>query len=230
MKKLVVYQTEISRDEEGRYSLNDLHKAAIANGKATASQRPAEFLKSKSVKAFVQSLSDATNIASVVVHKGGVFQGSFAVELLAIRYAAWIDPAFEVAVYDKFRNATPPAQNNSLPGDYIEALSALLESEKQKAIMAPKAEVFDRIVERTNLLNATQVGQAIGMSAIKLNQVLTELNVYNRNIKRSKAFQQWFVDAGYGEMKQTEQGYPQALFSTSGQAWVVQKLTSEGVI
>lgn len=56
----------------------------MANGKAGASQRPAEFLKSKSVKAFVQSLTDATNIASVVVHKGGVFQGSFAVELLAI--------------------------------------------------------------------------------------------------------------------------------------------------
>lgn len=116
------------------------------------------------------------------------------------------------------------------PGNYIEALEALIESEKQKAIMAPKAEVFDRIVERTNLLNATQVGQAVGMSAIKLNQNLTELDVYNRNIKRSKAFQQWFIDGGYGEMKQTEQGYPQALFTTAGQAWVVQKLTSEGVI
>lgn len=96
--------------------------------------------------------------------------------------------------------------------------------------MSPKAEVFDRIVERTNLLNATQVGQAVGMSAIKLNQNLTELDVYNRNIKRSKAFQQWFVDGGYGEMKQTEQGYPQALFTTAGQAWVVQKFTSEGII
>lgn len=107
---------------------------------------------------------------------------------------------------------------------------ALIESEKQKAIMAPKAEVFDRIVERTNLLNATQIGQPIGMSAIKVNQHLTELNVYNRSIKRGKAFQQWFVDGGYGEMTQTEMGYPQALFTTAGQAWVVQKFISEGVI
>lgn len=134
------------------------------------------------------------------------------------------------AVLEKLKKLSPPKEDFKLPANYVEALEALVESEKQKAIMEPKAEVFDRIVERTNLLNATQVGQAVGMSAIKLNQVLTEINVYNRNIKRSKAFQQWFVDAGYGEMKQTEQGYPQALFTTSGQAWVVQKLTSEGVI
>ena len=134
------------------------------------------------------------------------------------------------AVLEKLKQLAPRKEEVSLPGNYIEALEALVESEKQKAIMAPKAEVFDRIVERTNLLNATQVGQAVGMSAIKLNQNLTELDVYNRNIKRSKAFQQWFIDGGYGEMKQTEQGFPQALFTTAGQAWVVQKLTSEGVI
>jgi len=134
------------------------------------------------------------------------------------------------AVLEKLKQLAPRKEEVALPGNYIEALEALIESEKQKAIMAPKAQVFDRIVERTNLLNATQVGQAVGMSAIKLNQNLTELDVYNRNIKRSKAFQQWFVDGGYGEMKQTEQGYPQALFTTSGQAWVVQKFTSEGII
>lgn len=117
-----------------------------------------------------------------------------------------------------------------LPKTLPEALRLAADLAERNAIMAPKAEVFDRIVERTNLLNATQVGQSVGMSAIKLNQTLTELDVYNRNIKRSKAFQQWFVDGGYGEMKQTDQGYPQALFTTAGQAWVVQKFTSEGII
>lgn len=147
----------------------------------------------------------------------------------SIIVVAQLSPEFTARLVDRWQELEM-ASKPQLPGNYIEALEALVESEKQKAIMAPKAEVFDRIVERTNLLNATQVGQSVGMSAIKLNQVLTELDVYNRNIKRSKAFQQWFVDAGHGEMKQTEVGYPQALFTTSGQAWVVQKLTSEGVI
>lgn len=147
----------------------------------------------------------------------------------SIIVVAQLSPEFTARLVDRWQELEK-AMQPQLPGNYIEALEALIESEKQKAIMAPKAEVFDRIVERANLLNATQVGQAVGMSAIKLNQNLTEMDVYNRNIKRSKAFQQWFVDEGYGEMKQTEQGYPQALFTTSGQAWVVQKFTSEGII
>lgn len=147
----------------------------------------------------------------------------------SIIVVAQLCPEFTARLVDRWQELESSGQHK-LPGTYIEALEALVESEKQKSIMAPKADVFDRIVERTNLLNATQVGQAVHMSAVKLNQILNELDVYNRSIKRSKAFQQWFVDKGYGEMKQTEQGYPQALFTTAGQAWIVQKFTTEGII
>ncbi len=75
----------------------------MANGKASESQRPGSFLQAESVKAFVQELTDATKIASVVSVKGGTNQGTYAVELVAIRYAAWIDPAFEVQVYQTFQ-------------------------------------------------------------------------------------------------------------------------------
>lgn len=47
------------QDDEGRYCLNDLHKAAMAAGKATLSQRPGESLKTASVSEFVQTLTDA---------------------------------------------------------------------------------------------------------------------------------------------------------------------------
>lgn len=186
------------------------------------------------VKRSAERLSDAGILTQPLAESDFEHRGNTYTEYLfnkrdSLVLVARLSPEFTAAVVDRWQTLEKASQPQ-LPGNYIEALEALVESEKQKAIMAPKADVFDRIVERTNLLNATQVGQAVGMSAIKLNQVLTELNVYNRNIKRSKAFQQWFVDAGHGEMKQTEQGYPQALFSTSGQAWVVQKLTSEGVI
>lgn len=46
-------------DNEGRYNLNDLHAAAVAEGNATESQRPGEFLKTKQVRAFVRALTDA---------------------------------------------------------------------------------------------------------------------------------------------------------------------------
>lgn len=90
-------------DDEGRYSLNDLHAAAVAEGKATESQRPGEFLKTKQVRRFVRALSDAKKIASVLTIKGGHQQGSWGLELIAIRYAAWLNPLFEIKVYETFQ-------------------------------------------------------------------------------------------------------------------------------
>lgn len=124
----------IRRDAEGRYSLNDLHKAAIAAGKATSSHAPAQFLRTDGTKAFIAAFDarlardtenpasvdvqnctsdasvqkctvcDAQKIASVQTGKGRN-GGTFAVELVAIRYAAWIDPSFEVDVYLTFQAA-----------------------------------------------------------------------------------------------------------------------------
>ena len=68
-------------DGEGRYNLNDLHAAAVAEGKTTESQRPGEFLKTKQVRRFVQALSDAKKIASVLT----------------------INPLFEIKVYETFQ-------------------------------------------------------------------------------------------------------------------------------
>jgi len=101
---LSIVGVSVRQDSYGRFSLNDLHKAAIANGKASQSQRPANFLKSEPVKAFVSELdSDATQIASVESVKGGKNQGTYAAELVAIRYAGWIDPSFEITVYRTFQ-------------------------------------------------------------------------------------------------------------------------------
>lgn len=92
-------------DSEGRYNLNDLHASAMKAGNATESQRPGEFLKSAQVKRFVDELTDATIIASVKTVRGGKEQGSWGHELVAIRYAAWIEPKFEIQVYNTFVEA-----------------------------------------------------------------------------------------------------------------------------
>lgn len=95
------------------------------------------------------------------------------------------------------------------------------------AIAEPKAMVYDTIIERDTLLNATQVGSKIGLTAQKLNKLLSVANVYDKRIKRSKTFSSWFVEKGLGEMKQTPSGYPQALFTTKGEAWVVENFGIE---
>ncbi|AUR85073.1 antirepressor protein [Vibrio phage 1.067.O._10N.261.52.C9] len=117
-----------------------------------------------------------------------------------------------------------------IPTNFAEALQLAANQAKALELAAPKVAFVDNLVDRTSLMNASQVAQKHKKSAIWLNKILTELKVYNKTVKRGKVFQQWFVDKGYGEMKQTEVGHPQALFTTAGEVWINEKLITEGVI
>ena len=65
----------------------------------------------------------------------------------------------------------------------------------------------------------------------KMNRKLDELGgVYNKCVKRGRAFCHDWVLSGYGEMKITEMGYPQPLFTTKGSLRVAEIFTSEGVV
>lgn len=138
MSKLVIIEnTLVRQDTFGRYCLNDLHRAAVAQGKATESQRPSVFLRSEGISAFVQKLSEALKSASVNIIKGGLESGSWADELVAIRYAAWIEPAFEVQVYEQFRDSVKGGTNALT--EQVQAGLAMLEFYKQEMRPAPSA-------------------------------------------------------------------------------------------
>ncbi|EMQ9344080.1 KilA-N domain-containing protein [Escherichia coli] len=108
---VIVNGVSVRVDEDGRYNLNDLHAAAVANGEATESQRPSNFLRSSQVKRFILALEAKAQkraleqIQPLKVTHGGDEPGAWGVELLAIRYAAWIKPEFEIEVYEVFRTA-----------------------------------------------------------------------------------------------------------------------------
>ena len=124
------------------------------------------------------------------------------------------------------RVATPVFQ---IPQTLGEALQLAADQAKQLELAAPKVAHYDKVVDRHTLLTATQVGQKIGLSAIMLNRVLSEIGVYNMAHKRGRAFRQWFIDKELGEMKQTDMGHSQALFSLKGEAWVIERLANESV-
>lgn len=129
----------------------------------------------------------------------------------------------------EFGNSDEP-KRQQIPQTYAEALQLAADQAKQLELQAPKVAFVDNLVDRTNLLTATQIGQKHKLSAIKLNKILTELNVYNGNVKRGKVFKQWFIDKGYGEMKKTELGYDQPLFTNAGEIWINEQLHSEGIV
>lgn len=113
----------------------------------------------------------------------------------------------------------------AIPQSFAEALQLAADQAKQLELAAPKIAHYDKVVERDTLLNATTVAQSVGIkSANALNKILEVMYVYNMACKRGRAFQAWFIDKGYGEMKQGDTGHHQALFTTKGQAWIIEKL------
>lgn len=116
-----------------------------------------------------------------------------------------------------------------LPQTFSEALQLAANQAAQLEAQAPKVRHYDLVVEKDHLLNATQVAGKLNMSAVRLNRFLDDLGVYNKAVQRGRVFKQGFIDRGYGEMKQTETGHAQAMFTTKGEAWIIKKLTTERI-
>ena len=102
-------------------------------------------------------------------------------------------------------------------------------AEQQLQIAAPKVQYFDRVADVGNLMTASTVGKKLGMSAQVLNEHLKPLKVYDLR-QAGKIFAQWFIDKGFGEVKKTSNGYNTSKFTNKGEQWIVEKLTSGGVI
>ena len=127
------------------------------------------------------------------------------------------------------RRSNQPVPTFQIPQTLGEALQLAANQALQIEQDAPKVAHYNKVVDRHTLLTATQVGQKINMSAVKLNRVLEEIGVYNLAHKRGRAFRQWFIDKELGEMKQTDMGYSQPLFTLKGEAWVIERLANESV-
>ncbi len=132
---VIVNGVSVRVDNDGRYNLNDLHAAAVLKGEATEAQRPSRFLRSAQVKRFIQALESKAQKRPLEqnqplnIIKGGDNPGIWGEELLAIRYASWIKPEFEIRVYETFREAVISGINNMTR---LNRLDLLIASEKKE--------------------------------------------------------------------------------------------------
>lgn len=99
MNALTLTTIIIRQDAEGRYCLNDLHKASGGEEK----NKPKFWLENKQTQELVQELSEGGNPPSVnsqpiSVIRGGKNQGTFVVKELVYAYAMWISPRFHLQV------------------------------------------------------------------------------------------------------------------------------------
>lgn len=122
---LVIDGVSVRRDLDGRYCLNDLHRAAGSEER----HKPSNFLRAD----FAQELSieidrcSDMSIASVVTLRGGSDQGTYVAREIVFAYAMWISPKFNLKVIRTFDAAVTDGVSSKLT-DQIQAGAILLES------------------------------------------------------------------------------------------------------
>ena len=101
MNALVIANTQIRRDPNGRYCLNDLHQASGGANR----HRPSLWLDNQQTRDLVGELaSDSESGAGIPAPppvetvQRGLGQGTYAVKELVYAYAMWISPKFHLAV------------------------------------------------------------------------------------------------------------------------------------
>jgi hypothetical protein len=101
MSGVLVLGKVIRQDDQGRFCINDLHKAA---GKQSR-HGPARWLGNQQTKELVaeiaQEMGDTEIPVSVV--KGGLSQGTYVTDDLVYAYAMWISPKFYLRVIRDFK-------------------------------------------------------------------------------------------------------------------------------
>lgn len=102
----VVAGVEITTDTDGRFNLNALHRASGGEpGKA-----PAQWLRTQQAQELIAALegqspetgSGEETVQKCIVSQPGRSGGTFAAEELAVSYAGWISPAFQLTVNRTF--------------------------------------------------------------------------------------------------------------------------------
>lgn len=97
---ITIANIAINQDNQGRYCLNDLHKAAGSESK----HQPAFFMRRNDTKELIAEISSANSqtIPVETITGKNKEQGTYVVKELVYAYAMWISPAFSLKVIRTF--------------------------------------------------------------------------------------------------------------------------------
>ena len=109
MTNIISIGSSAIRQQDGLYSLNDLHKASGSKAK----NKPVLFLRLEQTKSLIDEISKGTD--TYLSTKLGSQGGTYASKELVIAYAAWISPAFHLQVIRVFLDSQKAPAVSTLP-------------------------------------------------------------------------------------------------------------------
>ena len=197
--KIVIANTDIHQDAEGRFSLNDLHKASGAEER----HEPNNFLRIDTTQALIAEISNSaeTQNKNPITTKAGRYGGSYGAKELIYAYAMWISPKFHLRVIRTFDEVvTEKAGRTALPNparlfpDYFK-VARLIGLDKNVAAISANQAVLQKTGENVLQLlgqthleaekqelyyTPTELGTRIAVSGRGFNAMLTEAGLQTK--------------------------------------------------
>lgn len=165
---IVISQTTIHQDAEGRYCLNDLHRAAGGADK----HGPGRWLRTDACKSLIELIKPKMAYSPIDAKQQ---VGTFAVKQLVYAYAMWISPEFHLQVIETF-DAVVTGQLTANPASMsrMQLLQMAMQAEEERIALehkvlelVPKADIADRIHTADGLFGFRQAAKILHVNENK---------------------------------------------------------------
>ena len=197
----VIAGVEIHTDDLGRFNLNALHRASGLGDH----KKPSKWVSTKQTQELIEELESQSPNSdsgreSIAVVNGCVYQGVFADELLAISYAGWISPRFQLQVNQVFLDHKKDTPNTlALPNfnNPAEAARAWASQYDQKTVLA---------IENNNLKLENELLTDLfqeGMSIVDFARSLNGVNI--QKVQKYLCERKWLIGGGFSGYKAASQ-------------------------
>lgn len=224
----VIAGVEVTTDSDGRFNLNALHRASGGEKK----NGPSYWLAIESTKALVgevekQQADTGKSVSALSVLKGGAIQGTFAHELLAISYAGWISPAFQLKVNRVFMDyrtgklspIEPSAGQMSIPKSFAEALRLAADLAEENTLLehriqedAPKVAFARQVEVAEDAITVAQAAKILDTGRKRLFAFMREIGWVNRyNQPYQSRIEAGYLDVKIGSWEHPDHGLRQSV-------------------
>lgn len=206
---LAILGTTIRQDAEGRFCLNDCHKAAGGLKK----DGPSYFLATSKAQELIGKLASeghtGKSVSPLKVVNDGINNGTYASKEVIYAYAMWINVDFHLTVIRAFdalvtqglHSVKPLTREQKIAEAFVLLHEDHEKAKEQIAVLTPKAEGFDRFANSIGRTNLREVGKALDIGSKRGIELLRETKwIFRAQNGKWHAYADK-IDAGYVEVK-----------------------------
>lgn len=181
---------------------------------------PTHFLRNEQTASFISALRNRIPFDPVQVINGDK-GGTWIHQKLALKFAAWLNPEFEIWIYDRIEEllkhgATALAPEDLLNPDYvIQVMTALKQEREEKRQLqvqteiqaqelvasAPKVQYYDKVMQSESLISVTQLANELGFSSAKALNKFLNANKIIRRVNNSWTLTSDYSGKGFAKYK-----------------------------